>query len=187
MSKMQRVSGAEMRIKELYKKEVIKKMRQKFNFKNDLAVPRISKIVINCGVGSISSDKKMFDNAVEDIVKITGQKPFITKSKKAISGFKLRKGQNVGLKITLRGKRMYDFLEKVINIALPRSRDFKGIISKFDGKGNLTTSFREQIVFPEIEEGTEKIFGFEATIVTSAKNDGQAKELLSLLGLKYKE
>ncbi len=174
-----------MRLKEFYQKEVTKKVKEKFGFKNDLRVPRLVKILVSIGIGSIQGEQKKLEAIKNDIIKITGQKPIETKAKKAISGFKLRQNQVVGLKITLRGDRMYDFLEKIINIALPRTRDFKGIKPSFDGHGNLTIGIKEQIVFPEIEEGTEITHGFAVTLVTNAKNDEEAMEMLSQLGLRF--
>ena len=174
-----------MRLKEFYQKEVTKKVKEKFGFKNDLRVPRLVKILVSIGIGSIQGEQKKLEAIKNDIIKITGQKPIETKAKKAISGFKLRQNQVVGLKITLRGDRMYDFLEKIINIALPRTRDFKGIKPSFDGHGNLTIGIKEQIVFPEIEEGTEITHVFAVTLVTNAKNDEEAMEMLSQLGLRF--
>lgn len=175
------------RLKELYQKDVIPKMKEKFGFKNDLAVPKIDKIVINIGTGSAISDPKFQEEIKNDLKVITGQKLVETKAKKAISGFKIRKNQKIGLKVTLRGNRMYDFLDKLINIALPRTRDFKGVAASFDGRGNLNIGFKEQVVFPEIEEGTDKIFGFQVAISTTTQKDEEAKELLKFLGMPFKE
>jgi large subunit ribosomal protein L5 len=176
-----------MRLKEFYQKEVIPKFKKQYSLKNDLRVPRLVKIVVNAGIGDYTDSSQKLQRIEEDLARITGQKPLSTKAKKAISGFKLKKGQLVGYKITLRGKRMYDFLEKMIHIAFPRTRDFKGIKANFDGQGNLTIGFREQTVFPEVEEGTDLVFGFSATIVTTAKNNQEAKDMLSLLGLPFTE
>jgi large subunit ribosomal protein L5 len=174
------------RLKELYQKDVIPKMKEKFGFKNDLAVPRLEKIVVNVGIKS-ETDPKFHEVMKDTLAVITGQKPIETKAKKAIAGFKIKKGQKIGLKVTLRGDRMYDFLDKLINIVLPRTRDFKGVSSAFDGRGNLSMGFKEQIAFPEIEEGTDKTFGLEITISTNAKKDQEAKELLRFLGMPFKE
>lgn len=182
---MQRIGGAMNRVKEMYKKEVIPKMKEKFGFKNDLTVPKIEKVVINIGTGAAVSNPKLQETIKNNLIAITGQKPIETKAKKAISGFKIRKGQKVGLKVTLRGNRMYHFLDKLINIALPRTRDFKGVTSSFDGRGNLNIGFKEQIVFPEIEEGVDTIHGLQVTISTNAKNNEQAKELLKLFGMPF--
>lgn len=173
------------RLKEIYQKEVIPKMKEKFGFKNNLAVPKIEKIAVNVGIRS-DVDPKFQEVMKNNLIAITGQKPIETKAKKAIAGFKVRKGQKVGLKITLRGNRMYDFLDKLINIVLPRTRDFKGVSSSFDGRGNLSMGFREQIAFPEIEESTDKIHGLEITISTNAKKDAEAKDLLRFLGMPFK-
>jgi len=173
------------KLKEIFQKEIIPKMKEKFGYKNNLAVPKISKIVVNVGTGSATLDPKLKEIIKNNLMAITSQRPIETKAKKAISGFKVKKGQKIGLKVTLRGKRMYDFLDKLINIALPRTRDFKGISPSFDGRGNLTIGVKEQTVFPEIEEGTEKVFGLEATVVTNAKKDEEAKELLRLFGIPF--
>lgn len=172
-------------LKEYYQKEIIKKMKEKFSLKNDLAVPKIEKIVLNVGTGSKSQAPNFLESAKKSLMTISGQKPIETKAKKAISGFKVKKGQIVGLKVTLRGKKMFDFLNKFINIALPRTRDFKGVESKFDGQGNLTFGIKEHIIFPEIKEGEEP-FGLEVTISTTAKKDEEAKELLKLFGIPFK-
>jgi large subunit ribosomal protein L5 len=174
------------RLKELYQKQIIPKMKERFGFKNNLAVPKIEKIVVNVGIKS-DIDPKFREVIKNNLIAITGQKPIETKAKKAIAGFQVRKGQKVGLKVTLRGNRMYDFLDKLINIVLPRTRDFKGVSSSFDGRGNLSMGFREQIAFPEIEEGTDKIFGLEITISTNTKKDEETKELLRFLGMPFKE
>ena len=176
-----------MSIKEIYQKSIIPKMKEKFGYKNTFRVPKIEKIVVAIGTGTALADQKMLDEMKETIFKITGQKPIETKAKKAISGFKLRKGQKVGLKVTMRGKRMNDFFDKLINITLPRTRDFKGVKAAFDGRGNLTIGFKEQIAFPEIEEGNEKLHGLAITICTTAKNNEEAKELLTQFGIRFME
>lgn len=174
------------RLRKIYLQKAIPKMRKEFSFENDLAVPKPDKMVINVGVGETLLNQKMLDEMIKNIALITGQKPILTKAKEAISGFKIKKGQKIGLKVTLRGERMYDFLDRVINIALPRTRDFQGIFKSFDGHGNLTIGFKEHSVFPETGEETEKTHGFEVTICTTAKKDKHAKKLLELLGMPFK-
>lgn len=174
------------RLKEIYLQQVVPKMKEKFGYKNNFQVPKIEKIVVNTGISSSIYGTKAVEQIFKDLMAITGQRPLATKARKAISGFKIKKGQQVGMKVTLRGKRMYDFLDKLINIALPRTRDFKGVTSNFDKKGNLTLGFREQVVFPEAEESSDTLFGLEVTIVTTAKNAEEAQELLSLLGMPFK-
>lgn len=173
-----------------YKKEVIPAMKQKFGYKNDMAVPRIEKVVVNVGIGSIiaSKDDKAQESITKDIILITGQKPLTTLAKKAISAFKIREGMPVGLKVTLRGKKMYDFLSRLVNIVLPRTRDFRGLNSKsIDEDGNLTIGIKEHIIFPEIsQEDIRKIFGLEITIVTHTKNKEKALELYKLMGFPIK-
>jgi len=182
------------KLREKYQKEVIPQMMTKFGYKNSMAVPRIEKVVVNTGFGRLVSgktsdeQKKVFTAVLDDLSLICGQKPILTKAKKAIAAFKTRKGMPIGTMITLRGNRMYDFLEKVINIALPRSRDFRGIEQKsFDKKGNLTISIKEHIVFPEIlPEKIKNIFGFEITVVNTSKTRESGIELLKLLGFPIK-
>lgn len=178
-----------MGLKELYKKEIIPQMRNKFGYKNNLAVPRVEKVVINVGTGPALKDVKLLDTMVENLKKITGQIPQRRQAKKAISGFGIRKGMVVGLRVTLRANRMYDFLDKLANVVLPRTRDFRGINPKgFDGQGNYTLGIKEHTVFPEIKtEDVEKIHGLEISIVTTAKKDEEGKELLRLLGFPFKE
>lgn len=177
------------RLKEIYRKEIIPKMREIFNYKNDLAVPKIEKITLNIGIGKMANDPKIIEEAKNTLGKITGQIPVETKAKKSISGFKVRQGKVIGLKVTLRGKRMYDFLDKLINVALARTRDFKGIPnSSLDKKGNLSLGFREQLVFPEINpQEIEKIHGLEVTVTTTAKTKNEGMELLKLFGFPFKE
>lgn len=177
-------------LKEKYYKEVIPKMKEKFNYKNDLAVPKIEKVVVNTGIGKIlnntdpSQREKVIEEIASDLAQITGQKPILTKSKKAISAFKIRKGTIIGEKVTLRRQRMYDFLDRLVNIVIPRMRDFQGISeSSIDKDGNLTIGIREHIIFPEIQpEKTKRIFGLEITVVTNAKTREEAIELFYLLG-----
>ena len=185
----------EYRLKEKYEKEVVPKMMEIFGYKNKMAVPRIEKVVINTSFGKFvagktsEEQKKIQESVLHDLALISGQKPILTLAKKSISGFKVKKGMPLGAKVTLRKKRMYDFLERLINIALPRSRDFKGIDQKsFDKNGNLTIPFQEQIAFPEIlPEQTKFIFGFEVTVVTTAKKREEGITLLKLLGFPIKE
>jgi len=181
-------------LKEKYKKEVIPKMRERFGYRNNLAVPRVAKVVVNAGfgkqiAGKTSEEKrKISDSILEDLALICAQKPILTTAKKAISGFKIRKGMPIGGACVLRKNKMYDFLERLIHIALPRSRDFKGIDPKsVDGSGNLTIGIKEHIVFPEISpERAKQIFGLEITIVTTAKAREEGLELLKLLGFPIK-
>ena len=175
-------------LREKYKKEVIPAMRERFGYKNDLAVPKIEKVVVNVGIGKFLKDEKAQETIINDLAKITGQKPIYTLARKAISGFKIRKGMKVGLKVTLRKKRMYDFLERLIHVAIPRIRDFRGIPEKsIDKEGNLSIGIKEHIIFPEIaHEDVKLIFGFEVTIITSAKTREEAVELFKLLGFPIK-
>lgn len=183
-----------LHLQEKYKKEVIPAMMEKFGYKNAMAVPKIEKVVINTGFGKLitgkTSDeqKKFLNSTLEDLSLITGQRPIITKAKKAIATFKIRKGLPMGAKVLLRKKKMYDFLERLINIALPRSRDFRGITaSSFDKKRNLTLAIKEHIAFPEVSpEKSRNIFGLEATIATTAKSREEGIELLKLLGFPIK-
>jgi len=176
-------------LQEKYKKEVIPAMKERFGYRNDLAVPKIKRAIVNVGIGSILGDEKAQELISKDLALITGQKPVPTLAKKAISGFKTRKGMIVGLKVTLRGKRMFDFLSRLINIVLPRIRDFRGLPSKsVDEGGNLTVGIKEHIVFPEIsQENIKKIFGLEITIVTNAEKREEALELFKLLGFPIKQ
>jgi large subunit ribosomal protein L5 len=184
-----------MRLKEQYKKEVVPEMMKKFNYKSPMAVPRLEKIVVNSGFGrevtgkSSSEREKVIKTITEVLSLITGQKPSLRKARKSISSFKLRKGQPVGAKVTLRGQRMYDFLERLIKIVLPRTRDFKGIPSKsVDEEGNLTLGFKEYSPFPEVTIEKEKgVFGLEVTLVTTAKTKEEGIALLKLMGVPLKE
>jgi len=171
-----------------YKNEVIPELMKKFNYKNIMQAPKLTKIAINRGVNGAVNDKKLVDVAVEELSLITGQKAVATVSKKDISNFKLRKGMPIGTRVTLRGEKMYEFLDRLISVALPRVRDFKGINEKaFDGRGNYTLGITEQIIFPEIDiDKVTKISGLDITFVTSAKNDEEAFELLKLLGLPFR-
>jgi len=175
-------------LRERYQKEVIPAMVQKFGYKNIMEVPRLEKVVINMGVGEAIQNPKLLDAAVNDLTMITGQKPVITRAKKSIANFKLRAGMPIGCKVTLRGQRMYDFLEKLFNVALPRVRDFRGVSPRsFDGRGNYSLGVREQLIFPEIDyDQVEKIQGMDIVIVTTAKTDEEAREFLRLLGIPFR-
>ncbi len=177
------------RLQEKYNKEIVPALKQKFGFKNVMQVPKIVKIVVNVGVGKIKEDKKKVEAVAEDIKKITGQAPVKTKAKKSISGFKVRENQLVGVVCTLRGFRMYSFLDKLINTALPRVRDFQGVKKDgFDGRGNYHLGLKEQLVFPEISsESLENIFGLEVSIVTNAGQDEPVRELLRLMNFPFKK
>jgi large subunit ribosomal protein L5 len=175
------------RLKELYKTQVRKKLQDEFQIKNPMAVPKIEKIVINMGMGEAISNAKILDAAVDELTTIAGQKPVITKAKKSIASFKLREGQSIGTMVTLRGEKMYDFLDRLIGIALPRVRDFRGVPSRsFDGRGNFTLGIRDHLIFPEIDiTKVDKSKGMNITIVTTAKNDEQARTLLRELGMPF--
>ena len=176
------------RLKERYLAEVIPAMRQEFGYKNVMQVPRVVKVVVNVGMGEALQNAKALDAAASDIAAITGQRPVVTKAKKSIAAFKLRAGSPVGLMVTLRGKRMYDLLDRLFNVALPRMRDFRGISPDcFDGRGNFTLGFREQIIWPEIDyDSVDKVRAMEMTIVTTAKTDDEARHLLSLMSMPFK-
>ena len=175
-------------LREQYEKEVIPAMMKKFNYTSVMQVPKLDKIVINIGLGDTKENPKSLENAVNDLSIITGQKPIITKSKKAIAAFKLREGVNIGCKVTLRKGKMYDFAYKLFNVALPRVRDFRGVsANSFDGRGNYSMGIREQLIFPEIEyDKIDKIRGMDIIFVTTAQTDEEAKELLTLLGMPFK-
>jgi large subunit ribosomal protein L5 len=176
------------RFKEKYQRDAIPGLKSKFGYSNVMQVPQINKVVINMGVGEATSDAKVIDAAVGDMTAIAGQKPVITKAKKSIAAFKVRAGAPIGCMVTLRGQRMYDFLDKLFNISLPRIRDFKGVSPKaFDGRGNYTLGVREQLIFPEINyDKVDKVRGMDIVIVTSAKNDEEAFELLKLMGMPFR-
>lgn len=175
------------RLKEQYKTQVIGEMVKTFNYRNTMQVPRLDKIVINIGVGEALQNAKALDAAVEDLRIITGQQPIVTKARKSIASFKLREGRQIGAKVTLRGNRMWDFMDRLCNIALPRRRDFRGVSpDSFDGHGNYTLGFREQLVFPEIDyDKIDKIRGMEVVIVTTARTDEEGRRLLALLGMPF--
>lgn len=177
------------RLKEKYINEVIPAMKEKFGYKNTMETPKLEKIVISMGVGEAIQNPKSLDAAVEDLTKISGQKPVITRAKKSIAAFKLREGMAIGCKVTLRGERLYQFADKLISVALPRVRDFRGVSSKaFDGRGNYTLGLKEQLLFPEIEyDKIDKLRGMDVIFVTSAKTDEEARELLRLMGMPYRD
>ncbi len=175
------------RLKEKYKQEVAPAMMQKFSYDNIMEVPKLEKVIINIGMGEAVQNPKVLDSAVADLKAITGQKPVITKAKKSIAAFKLRAGMPIGAKVTLRSSKMYEFVDKLVNVVLPRVRDFRGISPKsFDGRGNYTMGLKEQIIFPEIEyDKVDTIRGMDIVFVTSAKTDEEAKELLGLMGMPF--
>jgi len=177
------------RLKEEYKDRIIKALTEEFGYSNVMQVPKLNKIVVSRGVGAAVADKKLIDHAIDELTKITGQKSIATISKKDVASFKLRKGMPIGAKVTLRGERMYEFLDRLITSALPRVRDFQGIKAKgFDGRGNYNLGVTEQIIFPEIDiDKVNKISGMDITFVTSANTDKEAKSLLSELGLPFKK
>lgn len=176
------------RLKERYHKEVVPGLVKHFGYKNPMQVPKVEKVVVNMGLGEAVQNAKVLDVAASELATITGQKPVITKAKKSVAAFKIRQGMNIGAKVTLRGERMYDFLERLINTALPRVRDFKGVPARFDGRGNLTLGLKEQLIFPEIEyDKVDKIRGMDVTIVTTARTDEEGKQLLKLFGMPFRE
>ena len=177
------------RLREFYETEVVDAMTKKFSYKNKMAVPKIEKVVINMGVGEARDNAKVLDGAVKDLTIIAGQKPIVTKAKKSVAAFKLREGMNIGCKVTLRGDRMYEFVDRLINIALPHVRDFRGVKStSFDGRGNYTMGIKEQLIFPEIEyDKVDKIRGMDIIFVTTANTDEEGRELLRLFGMPYEK
>ena len=177
------------RLKEKYQNEVVPALMEKFQYENVMEVPKLEKIVVNMGVGEAKENPKTLDAAVKELELIVGQKPIVTKSKKSIANFKLREGMNVGTKVTLRGEKMYDFLDKLMNISLPRVRDFRGLNnSSFDGRGNYALGIKEQLIFPEIEyDMVESIRGLDIVIVTTAETDEEAKAFLELMGMPFKK
>ena len=178
-----------LRLHDRYKKEIIPSLKEKFSYQNVMEVPKLEKIVVNMGVGEATGDSKILDNAVKDLETITGQKAQIRKSKKSISNFKLREGMAIGAKVTLRKRNMYEFLDRLIAVAIPRVRDFRGIPDKsFDGRGNYTLGIKEQIIFPEINvDKVNRIIGMDVTFVTSAKTDNEAYELLLAFGMPFRK
>lgn len=177
------------RLRERYENEIIKSMIEKFNYSSKMQAPKIEKIVLNIGVGDAVSNSKLLDDAVAELALITGQKPVTTKAKKSIAGFKLREGMPIGCKVTLRGERMYEFLDKLVNISLPRVRDFRGVSADaFDGRGNYTLGVKEQLIFPEINfDKVNKLRGMDIVFVTTAKTDAEGRELLTQLGMPFKK
>ena len=176
------------RLQEHYRKTVVPKLSEKFGYKNPMQVPRITKITLNMGVGETTADKKVIENAVSDMTKISGQKPIVTKAKKSISTFKIRDGYPVGCKVTLRRGQMYEFLDRLINISLPRVRDFRGVSGRsFDGRGNYSMGVKEQIIFPEIEyDKIDALRGMDITITTNAKSDAEARALLEAFSFPFR-
>ena len=175
------------RIKEKYLAEAVPALQQRFGYKNVMEIPRLVKIIINMGLGDCKDNAKALENAVSELTQIAGQKPLVTKAKKSVANFKLRQGMNVGAKVTLRGARMEEFTDKLVSIALPRVRDFRGVSNKaFDGRGNYALGIKEQLIFPEIDyDKVEKIRGMEMIFVNTAKTDEEAKELLRMLGMPF--
>jgi large subunit ribosomal protein L5 len=176
------------RLKEVYKKEIVPALTQQFGYKSAMQVPRVSKVVLNMGVGEAVGDKKLLENAAADMMKISGQKPIVTKARKAIAAFKIREGYPIGCMVTLRENRMYEFLDRLISIALPRVRDFRGVSGRsFDGRGNFNMGVKEQIIFPEIEyDKIDTIRGMNITITTTAKTDAEAKALLAAFRFPFR-
>ena len=178
----------ESRLKKFYKEQVVPALMEKYGYKNVNECPKIEKVVLNMGLGDVKDNSKSFNLAVEELATIAGQKPVVTMAKKSVANFKVRQGQKIGAKVTLRGVRMYEFMDKFINIALPRVRDFRGIsATAFDGKGNYSYGVKEQLIFPEIVyDKIEKIRGFDVCFVTTAKTDDEARSLLKLMGMPFK-
>jgi len=177
------------RLREFYKDTVVPELVKQFGYKSVMEVPRIEKITLNMGVGEAVADKKVMEHAVSDLEKIAGQKPVVTTAKKSIAGFRLREGMPIGTKVTLRGERMYDFLDRLVNVVLPRVRDFEGVPSNsFDGRGNYSVGLRDQLVFPEIDfDKVEKLLGMSITMVSSAKTDEEGRALLKAFGMPFKK
>ncbi|RXT05356.1 50S ribosomal protein L5 [Ammoniphilus sp. CFH 90114] len=177
------------RLNDLYKDKIVPALMSKFGYNSIMQVPKIEKIVINMGVGEAVANAKALDGAVADLTAITGQKPVVTRAKKSIAGFRLREGMPIGTKVTLRGERMYHFMDKLFNVSLPRVRDFRGISDKaFDGRGNYTLGLKEQLIFPEIEyDKVDKIRGMDIVFVTTANTDEEARELLTQLGMPFRK
>jgi len=177
------------RLKEKYQNEVIPALMEKFQYKSVMEVPRLEKIVINMGVGEAKDNPKALESAVKELALISGQKPIVTRAKKSIANFKIRQGMNVGAKVTLRGERMYDFLDKLMNISLPRVRDFRGVNpSSFDGRGNYALGIKEQLIFPEIDyDMVDSVRGLDIVIVTTANTDEEAKAFLELMGMPFRK
>lgn len=177
------------RLRDIYKNEIMDAMTKKFGYKNCMEVPKLEKVVLNMGVGEAKDNAKVLESAMGDMEKITGQKPIITKAKNSIANFKIREGMPIGCKVTLRGEKMYEFVDRLINLALPRVRDFRGVSANaFDGRGNYSLGIKEQIIFPEIEyDKIDKVRGMDVIIVTTAKTDEEARELLRLFNMPYEK
>jgi large subunit ribosomal protein L5 len=177
------------RLKEKYQQEVVLALRKEFNYKNPMQVPGVHKVVVNIGLGEVIQNAKAMDAAIGDLAAITGQRPVITRAKRSVAAFKLREGMQIGCMVTLRGDRMYQFLDKLLNVALPRLRDFQGVSPEaFDGRGNYTLGLREQLVFPEIDyDKVDKVRGMEVSIVTTARTDEEGRRLLKLMGMPFKK
>ena len=177
------------KLHDYYRDQVVNELKEKFNYKSVMQVPRIEKITLNMGVGEALTDKKLLDNAVADLAAISGQKPLVTKARKSVAGFKIRQGYPIGCKVTLRGERMWEFFERLITIAVPRIRDFRGLSSKFfDGRGNYSMGVREQIIFPEIDyDKVDRVRGLDITITTTAKNDEEGQALLAAFNFPFRK
>src|ERR1700694_5832728 len=177
------------RLKEKYRQEVVPALRKEFNYKNPMQVPGVHKVVVNIGMGEVIQNAKAMDAAVADLATITGQRPVITRAKRSVAAFKLREGMQIGCMVTLRGDHMYQFLDKLINVALPRIRDFQGVSPEaFDGRGNYTLGLREQIIFPEVDyDKIDKLRGLEITVVTTAKTDDEGRSLLTQMGMPFRK
>lgn len=176
------------RLQELYQKEVVPKLAEQFKYRSPMQIPKLSKIILNMGLGEAIQNVKILDSASEELAQISGQKPVVTRARQSIAAFKLRKGMPIGCMVTLRGRRMYEFFDKLVNVALPRVRDFRGVSPKaLDGRGNYTLGIKEQIIFPEIDyDKIDKIKGMNITIVTTAKTDDEARQLLAHLGMPFR-
>lgn len=177
------------RLKDRYQNEIAPDLQQKFAYTNVMQIPKVDKIVINMGVGEAVQNTKAIDSAVADLMKLSGQKPVVTRAKKSIAAFKLREGMSIGCKVTLRGQRMYEFMDRLLNVALPRVRDFRGVSAKaFDGRGNYTLGIKEQLIFPEMEyDQIDKLRGMDVVFVTTARTDEEARELLRGFGMPYRD
>ena len=177
------------RLKEKYRQDVVSALQKEFNYKNPMQVPTVNKVVVNIGMGEVIQNAKAMDAAVSDLATITGQRPVITRARRSVAAFKLREGMQIGCMVTLRGEQMYQFLDKLINVALPRLRDFQGISPEaFDGRGNYTLGLREQLVFPEIDyDKVDKVRGMEVSVVTTARTDEEGRRLLALMGMPFKK
>ena len=177
------------RLKEKYQQEVVPALQKEFNYGNPMQVPTVNKVVVNIGLGEVIQNPKAMDAAISDLSTITGQRPVITRAKRSVAAFKLREGMQIGAMVTLRGERMYQFLDKLLNVALPRLRDFQGVSPEaFDGRGNYTLGLREQLVFPEIDyDKVDKVRGMEVSIVTTARTDEEGRRLLRLMGMPFKK